>query len=223
MPKILVVEDDESMADIVEDTLTLAHHVVDRVNNGQAALDFLQAYQYDLIVLDWELPGSLAGPEICEQFRAYGGNTPVLFLTGRSALQDKVRGLDTGAEDYLTKPFDVDEFTARIRSLLRRPYESSANSLSYLGVYLDASARTVTVDGETVSLIPSEFALLEFLMKHPDATFKAEWLWQHTQDMHTKYTEDAIRTCVKNLRKKLKQYGSIITNVYGKGYRLGKA
>src|SRR5476649_1812468 len=119
MAKVLVVEDDVGLSRTVKDWLTFEHYLVETANNGRHAMEMLNVYQYDVVVLDWELP-ELTGPEIAKQFRDRGGTTPILLLTGKSSVNEKETGFDSGADDYLTKPFHLKELSLRLRALLRR-------------------------------------------------------------------------------------------------------
>jgi two-component system, OmpR family, response regulator len=177
--------------------------------------------QYDVIVLDWDLPGA-TGVEICTSFRAKGGNTPIIMLTGKSTLRDKEEGLDSGADDYLTKPFHIKELSARIRALLRRPLSVTGNTLKVGDITLCPISYKVTKAEQEVQLLPREFALLEFLMRHPGQVFGAEALLDRVWNSDSEASPDALRTCMKRLRKKIEspEGDSIIKTVHGVGYKL---
>lgn len=221
MSKILIVEDEEDLASQVCDWLVREHHTVEHVNTGSAAIDYLNVGGYDVIILDWLLPG-LTGVEICRKYRASGGKTPILMLTAKSSIEDKEVGLDSGADDYLSKPFHLKELSARIRALIRRSSSQSTNILIAADVLLDPTARTVTKAGQPIHLERKEFNLLEFLMRNANKTFSAEALLDRVWETGSLASPDAIRTYIKALRKKIDNPGqpSMITTVHGVGYKL---
>lgn len=223
MAKILLVEDDEPFALMVAEWLAFDHHSVEIVNSGQEGLSRVHIGSYDIILLDWALP-EIEGIEICKQFRAHGGDTPIIMLTGKDAVPEIEKGLDSGADDYLTKPFNINELSARIRALLRRSSRSQTNTLRVGDLEIDISKYTVTKNGEEIHLLPREFALLEFLMRHPGEVFSGDQLLQRVWHTESDATIEAIRTCVKRLRKKLDseddEEKSIIETIPRVGYRL---
>lgn len=222
MAKIFIIEDDPEIYDNVRDWLQdCENHIVEIADNGKEGLDQLKFYNYDLIILDWDLP-QMSGLEICHEFRKRGGNTPILFLTGKRELINKEAGFDAGADDYLTKPFHVRELAVRVRALLKRPPSVfKANVLSRKHIVLDPAAASVTSNGASVKLNAKEYALLEFFMRHPGQLFSAEALLDRVWKTSSDATTEAITTCVKRLRKKLDIEGqpSIITTMHGLGYR----
>jgi len=221
MAKILIVEDELDLAEPIQESLERQHHVVEIVDNGPEALQCLKVYKYDLVILDWMLPG-LSGKEIAAQYRSTGGITPIIMLTARSSIEDKEAGFDAGADDYLTKPFHLTELHARVRALLRRPHSMAAKVLEIGGLSLDPIARKVTRNGEEIHLLPKEFSLLEFLMRHPNQVFSAEALIDRVWESDTLALPDTIRTHIKTLRKKIDAAGkpSLIVTVHGIGYKL---
>lgn len=221
MAKILVVEDDATLQDNLRDWLTFEHHIVETASNGGDGLELLRFYKYDLVILDWQLP-NMDGIEVCRQFRSLGGSTPVLMLTGKDSIADKEAGLDAGADDYLTKPFHTKELSARVRALLRRPSLFTATLLQVGLLELDPTAHTVRLGGAAIKLIPKEFALLEFLMRHPDQVFSAEILLDHIWESESNASIDTLRTYMKTLRRKITPDGGEcpITTVHGLGYKL---
>ncbi len=204
MAKLLLVEDDIPLAKVIVAWLDTQNYVVDMVHNGEDAQQLLTNYNYDLLILDWELP-DLRGISICKWFRQRGGNTPILFLTGRQDTTSKVEGLETGADDYLTKPFEYLELGARIRTLLRRPagLHSQNATLKAPGLSLNTVSRKVTVGGLEILLTPREFGLLEFLMRHPDTHFSSKALLDSVYPLDSALSEDTVRSCMRTLRKKL--------------------
>ena len=219
MSKILLAEDESLLANEISEWLQHEHHIVEVVGDGLKAQDALSYCQYDVVVLDWMLPG-MSGLDVCKSFRADGGRTPILILTARSSLECKEEGLDAGADDYLTKPFQLKELSARLRSLLRREVVLPTVSLQIADIVLDPKTRTVTKAGAEVHLEPREFNLLEFLFRHPNVTFSAEALIRRVWESYTHVSAETLRAYVKSLRKKLDTEGqsSIIMTVYGSGY-----
>lgn len=221
MAKILIVEDDLQLAALVVRWLQKESHVVEHVDNGGEALQRLRFDSYDLIILDWNLP-EVEGIEILRDFRSRGGRTPVLMLTGRKSIEEKVRGLEVGADDYLPKPFDGRELTARIRALIRRPPVLTSDVLKVGDIELDTKNHTAKRSGVDLKLLPKEFALLEFLMRHPEEIFSATRLLEHVWPSETDSTTEALTSCIKRLRKKIDKPDeeSVIRNVHGAGYGL---
>ncbi len=223
MAKVLVVEDDQVVADLICDFLEEEKYSCEKVHDGQQALAMLQIYSFDLVILDWELPDT-SGPQICKEFRSRGGHTPILFLTGKAAVEDKAVGLDAGGDDYLTKPFHRVELAARIRALLRRQSAIPAETLAVANVTLERSSHKVFHGKEEVALLPREFAVLEYLMVNKDCVLSAESILDHVWESTSDATPDAVRTVVTRLRKKLDTAGepSLITTVYGVGYKVSE-
>lgn len=222
MAKILLVEDDMGLSRMVRDWLTFEHHLVETADNGRDGLDKLQFYQYDLVILDWELP-EMTGIEICKEFRSRGGTTPVLMLTGKGTIGDKESGFEAGADDYLTKPFHMKELSMRLKALLRRGGTAlQGDTLKFRDLVLEPTSHRVTRDGKDLQLLPKEFALLEFLMRHPNQVFSAEALLSRVWASESDTTVDAVSTCIKRLRKKVDMDGqsSVIKTVHGVGYKL---
>jgi DNA-binding response OmpR family regulator len=221
MAKILLVEDDIDLAKTVEEWLSFEHHTIEAVHNGTDAIERLKMCAYDAIILDWNLP-DISGLEICQRFRTQLGVTPIIMLTAKSAISDRETGLDAGADDYLTKPFAMKELSARLRALLRRPHALLTSTLRAKDVELDAAKHMVMRQGKSIDLLPKEFALLEFLMRHPDHVFSGDELLRRVWHADSDATAEAIRTCLKRLRKKLGETedNSIIETIYGVGYKL---
>jgi two-component system OmpR family response regulator len=222
MSKILMLEDEQALADIVMDWLTSQSYMVDHVNLVSDAKLRLKMYQYDLVILDVNLPDG-NGVEVCRDFRGGGGRTPVLMLTGRSKVQEKALGLDSGADDYLTKPFHMDELAARVRALLRRPATFAGAVLTFGDLELNTSTHRVMKSGTEIQLLPKEFALLEFLMKHSGQVFSADALIERIWPTDSEASPDAIRIYITRLRNKIDIKGetSMISTMRGVGYRLG--
>lgn len=221
MARILLVEDDPSMAERIEKWLSFEKHSVQIVEFGGDALQLLKGSPFDVVILDWELP-DVSGIDVCKQYRARGGSAPVLLLTGKSSVDDKESGLDSGADDYLTKPFHPKELSARVRALLRRPAQVAGDVLRVGDLILDTSTFSVTRGGEAVELLPLEFALLEYFMRHPQMVLSLDNLLDRVWPPDSDSSIEAVRTYIKTLRKKLDRKGqpSYLENVHGVGYRL---
>lgn len=219
MAKILIVDDDEILLESLHRWLTAEHHKVDSVSDGSEALEYLKSYSYDLIVLDWQLPG-MEGIEVCRKFRESGGKSFVIMLTGQSEAEQKLRGLNTGADDYMTKPFDTRELIARINACLRRPSDFHGEVLRVGPVVCDVKSRKVTLDKTELKLSPLEYTVLEFFMRHPNEVYSCEALMQRAWTAEDEIALDAVYTCMARLRKKLKmaEGKELIQNIYGVGY-----
>jgi DNA-binding response OmpR family regulator len=221
MAKILVVDDDVDLANSVADLLNMEHHTVETVYTGSEGQDRLRLYSYDAVVLDWDLPG-VKGVDILKDIRNQGNMTPVLMLTGKTTILDKETGLDSGADDYLTKPFNVREFAARMRALLRRASGQTSNILKVRDIELDPITFKVKKLGVEVILVRREFALLEFFMRHPNQVFSAEALLDRVWKSESDSSPEALRTCLTRLRKKIESDADhpLIRTMHGIGYRL---
>lgn len=223
MAKVLVVDDDKSLTTMLKDLLTFDHHSVEVAHDGDDASDKLTVSKYDLLVLDWDLPKS-SGVDICRRLRGKGDLTPILMLTGKDHINDKTTGFEAGVDDYLTKPFHPKEFTARIGALLRRAAGQPSTNLVIRNISVDTLKFRVTKDGTDVELLPKEFAVLEFMMRHPDQVFSCEALLQRvwSSDSHT--GPEAVRSCITRIRKKLEADGDppLIKTVHGVGYKIVK-
>lgn len=221
MAKILVVEDDAELGESYRDWLTQEKHTVEILTDGGEATLRLKTYQYDIIVLDWNLP-KVSGLEICQQYRALAGTTPILMITGKNTVDDKVMGLDAGADDYLTKPFHLKELSSRIRALLRRPTPVLDNTLVVGSLELNSQMRCVKRNGKEIPLLPREFALLEFLMRHPGEIFNPEALLNRIWNSESESSIYTVYTYIKTLRRKIAgdDGKSPIVNVHGVGYKI---
>ena len=221
MAKILVVEDDMDLNELLQIALTARGHQVQMCSRGDDALSMLRVYKYDLILLDWMMP-DVSGIDVCRDYRNMGGKVPILMLTAKGAVEDKERGLDAGADDYLTKPFDNKELAARVRALLRRPGEVASPLLSFGHISLDQSACEVRKNGVPIHVRPKVYDLLEFFMRHPGQVFSANALLERVWMDDSQASSDTVRTHIKLLRKSIKDESSpdLISTVRGKGYVL---
>jgi DNA-binding response OmpR family regulator len=222
MAKILIVEDDPHLSSLIRNLLIAERHVAETAVDGNDALGMLKMFKYDLVVLDWMLPG-MTGNTICQEYRDRGGAAPILMLTSKSSIEEKEAGLDSGADDYLTKPFDPRELLARIRALLRRPQAvTNAKDLLIGELALDTKACKVFKNGVEIKLLPKEFNLLELFMRYPNQVFSPEALLERVWTADSAASFDTVRTYIKTLRKKIDspETGSPIRTVHGVGYCL---
>lgn len=219
--RILLVEDEPHIADFVRRGLTEHGYSVDVATDGEEALAWPSVADFDVIILDVMLP-IRDGVDVCRSLRSSGVRTPVLMLTARDAVEDRVRGLDSGADDYLVKPFAFTELLARIRALSRREPALIGTELRVGDVVMDTAARTAKRGDAEIRLTAKEFAILEYLMRHPDQvlsrTVIAEHVWNYDFDNAT----NVIDVHIKNLRKKVDEgfEPRLIQTVRGAGYRL---
>jgi two-component system copper resistance phosphate regulon response regulator CusR len=218
--QVLVVEDEPLIAEFVASALGREGLRVDVVGDGDAALRAVNAGPYDLLVLDLMLPGR-GGLEVCREIRRADGRTPIIMLTARDALEDKVLGLDSGADDYLTKPFELEELLARVRSLLRRTRPALPERLEIAGLVLDGSAHQVQFNGRPVALTDTEFRLLEHLMRHTGQVCRRQELLEEVWGYHFDPGSNVVDVFVRRLRHKLDPAGCPprIETVRGIGYR----
>ena len=221
---LLLVEDDIRLGDLVARLLGGERHLVERAATGTAALEMADAPGIDAIVLDVGLP-DVSGLDVARRLRSRGSLVPILMLTARDAVADRVAGLDAGADDYLVKPFAVEELSARVRALGRRGRAgapgSAAGLLAAGPVALDETTRIVTVDGLRVDLSPREFALLECLLRHPGQVLSRDQLLDHAWPYDAEVVPGIVDTYVYFLRRKLGPAGGArIETVRGSGYRV---
>jgi len=223
MAKILLIEDDLQLALSIKEQLEKLMHTVEHVCEGREGLDRLRLYSYDVAILDWTLP-ELSGVEVLKSFRDSGGSTPVLMLTGRADVDNRVEGLTSGADDYLTKPFDIRELASRLQALLRRPAGYLPKIVSCGDLEVDMAAKIVRRKGLKLKLLPKEFAVLEFLLRRADHCFNTDDLLTHVWNSESDASEAAVWQTIKRLRTKLDTEGeeSIIVNVKGMGYKIEK-
>lgn len=221
MAKVLVVDDDLELCSAVQNFLSLQGHVVEAAATGEDAMQLLKNFQYDVIVLDWGLPG-IEGDELCKLYRARGGLTPVMFLTGKNNVSFLETGFNAGADDYMVKPFDIRELSARIRGLLRRSNTRYIAQLKVDDVILIPDQRIVKSQGQVVKLRAKECALLEFLLRHPNQVFSAQNLLDAVWTSDSSGTTNSVRTWMGTLRQQLAKLGKedLVKTVLGSGYTI---
>jgi DNA-binding response OmpR family regulator len=220
--RILLVEDERKVASFIARALRENTYAVDVAETGEKALEMATDVHYDAVLLDIRLPG-MNGLEVCRELRQRGVEAPVLVLTARGLTEQKVEGLDAGADDYLTKPFVLAELLARVRALVRRGFHSGNAKLSYADLSLDRHRRRATVGREVIPLTSKEFALLElFLLRAPELVTRSE-IVEHVWDCHFDSETNLVEVYINRLRKKLEEGQSVkmIHTVRGVGYRLG--
>jgi two-component system response regulator QseB len=218
--RILLVEDDGQLGDGIRTGLAQYGHMVDWLKDGQAALRFLKAETFDLIVLDLNLP-KIPGLTVLQEMRANGISTPVLILTARDSIEDRVKGLDSGADDYLTKPFDLGELSARIRALQRRSSNNRAEPIMhYRDVTLDPASLNVTVAQISISVSRREFSLLQKLLENAGQVVSRDVLTQCLYGWGDDVDSNTLEVYIHNLRKKLNV--TFIRTIRGVGYMIEK-
>jgi two-component system, OmpR family, response regulator MprA len=221
--RVLLADDDRAMRDALRRTLTLAGYDVRAAERGQQALAQVAADAPDAVVLDIGMP-DLDGLEVCRRLRRAGNRVPILILTARTAVGDRIEGLDAGADDYLTKPFDVGELKARLRALLRRTTgsEQPPNQLTFAGLRLDSARHGVNIEGNFVELTHTEYQLLELFMLNPRRVLPHALIFDRIWGYDFGPTSNALRVYIGYLRRKLSEAGAqpTIRNVRGVGYAL---
>lgn len=210
MAKILIVEDDLAVSSQLKSWLEKEKYVVDTAADGKEGLELLKIYSYDLAIIDWQLPG-MDGAEICLKLRKEGSLLPILMLTSRSSLDDKIQGLDAGAYDYLVKPCSLVELSARVRALLRRRVPDQEKSFYVGDLEIKLDSHEVMKDGTTVPLSPIEFEVLKLLARHQDNAFSAEAILSRLWADKPKVSKQLVKVHVKNLRKKLAAVNTVVS------------
>lgn len=221
--KVLVVEDDALLRDMVVRWLSSENHNVESSADGQDARQRLGQYSYDIAILDIDLP-FVSGYQLCSEIRAKHASTLVLMLTQKDALTDKVEGFERGADDYLTKPFELIELSLRVKALLKRGRERQDNGMVAGNLRLNRDTFEVRSAGKLIELSESEFALLEFFVKHENQIFSLDALLNRVWTSDSTGTADGVRVCITRLRKKIDTpEHSYIKNVHGVGYKFCSA
>lgn len=222
--RILLVEDDERISQALAEALTDQHYAVDIATDGEEGWDFAEACTYDLILLDVMLP-KLDGISLCQRLRRQGLKTPVLMLTARDTSNDKVMGLDAGADDYVVKPFDLPELAARIRALLRRGSTTLSPILEWENLRLNPNTCDVTYRENLLHLTPKEYSLLELFLRTGGRVLTRSAILDHVWAFEDSPGEETVKVHLRGLRQKLKAAGApanFIETIYGMGYRLNQ-
>ncbi|MEH6625820.1 MAG: response regulator transcription factor [Motiliproteus sp.] len=215
--RLLLVEDDPSLGQGIVDAFSLQGETMDWLTDGRLGLEALRITTFDLVVLDLGLPG-LDGIQLLQQARARGIDTPVIILTARDQVEDRIRGLDAGADDYLIKPFDIAELNARIRALLRRRSGYTSAIISYGDILVDPASRQVTLNNEEISLNRREYSLLLEFLHHPGQVFTRDQLTEQLYGWQEGVESNTVEVHIHHLRKK---FGSqLIKTIRGIGYRI---
>lgn len=221
--RLLVVEDDAKLATSLQERLTKAQYVTDIAMDGNDALSFASTTDYDAIILDVLLPGT-DGLGVCRQLRAAGAVTPILLLTARDAVEDKIAGLDSGADDYLTKPFAYGELLARLRALLRRDATRKDAVLRFSHLALDPSTQAVYWGDRSINLTAREYRILETLVRRPNWIVSKDMIIESVWGFGFSDASNLVEVYIRRLRKKLDEHGAppLIQTVRGAGYRLSE-
>jgi DNA-binding response OmpR family regulator len=220
--RLLLVEDDVQLAESLTEVLEAQRYVVDTVKDGESGWSQMQLMDYDLTLMDVTLP-YLDGIQLCQRLRSHGYEFPVLMLTARDTSQDKVRGLDSGADAYMVKPFDLSELLAQIRALLRRGSSQSAMAFVWDNLSLNPNTYEVSYNRQALRLTPKEFSILELLMRNGRRVLSRSFILESLWSMKSPPDEETVKAHIKSLRNKLKAAGApktFIETVHGVGYRL---
>lgn len=221
--RLLIIEDNNKLLHVLKRSLEKEGYAVDGVEDGEAGLKRIELYrnEYDVAIIDWMLPKK-SGTDICKAMRQAGIGIPVLMLTGRDTTEDKVAGLESGADDYLTKPFSSEELHARIKALVRRPRKAFPDRLSAGDLILDPVTHKVFRGGKEVTLTLKEFCVLEYFMRHPNAVLNREQILDNNWDFEKSGFSNVVDVHVSHLRKKInkRKEAEILETVRGVGYRL---
>lgn len=223
MAKVLLVEDDEELSEVLKHTLAKRGFTVQAVRDGHSALELLRFNHYDVIVLDWMMPG-LSGIDVCKRLRNSGNKSPILMLTARTTDDDTEEGLDAGADDYLTKPFENKVLAARLRALMRRPPVCAEPVITIGDITWEPARGVASRGGEDIHMRPMVAKLFDFFVRHPNQFFTAEALLERVWHDESLATHETVRAHIKLLRKVIDLPGrpSLIETERNRGYRLLK-
>ena len=216
--RILLVEDEAKLGSAVKRGLEQEGYAVDFKSNAEDGLAYAETEDYDVIILDRMLPGGKDGLEICKVLRNQDNNTPILMLTARDAIKDRVQGLGTGADDYLVKPFSFAELVARVKALHRRPQQIVSSIIKIDDITIDTEAKSVATNGKQATLSKKEYSILEYLAFHKGQVISKDKLIQHIWDFDADVLPNTVEVFVRNLRKKLGN--DVIETVRGFGYKI---
>jgi two-component system, OmpR family, response regulator MprA len=216
--RILIIEDDEAILKLLRRSLTHGGYQADTAVDGESGLVLAREHSPDLVILDWMLPG-MDGLEVCQRLRTIG-NVPILMLTAKDTLQDRIMGLDAGADDYVVKPFQLDELLARVRALLRRTQQDRTPVLTFADLVLDTSTRQAIRKGRTISLTAKEYDLLELFMRHPRQVLTREMIFDRVWGYDFGGESNVLDVYIRYLRQKLEGEGEerLLFTVRGVGY-----
>ncbi|MBD2384197.1 response regulator [Cylindrospermum sp. FACHB-282] len=219
--KILLVEDDSITSEILANLLTAHQYQVSLATDGQMALELIEEFEYDLVILDIIIP-KIDGISLCKQLRKQGYETPILLLTAKDKVTEKISGLEAGADDYVTKPFNLEELLARVSALLRRRKYLNHQEIIWENIHFDSVNSRVTYGTQLLHLTPKEYWLLELFLLNPKRIFSRQAILDRLWDFSESPSEGTVSTHIKSLRQKLKAVGAEnpIETVYGLGYRL---
>jgi len=220
--RLLIVEDYKPLQKSLVKGLREAGFAVDFSGDGQEGLWYAKSNEYDVIILDIMLPG-LDGLNILKQLRSIGNKTHIIILTAKDTLEDKIKGLDFGADDYLIKPFAFEELLARVRALIRRNYQQKCNRLTIEDLDIDLNKQQVYRNNQPISLTPREYALLEYLAVRAGQIVTRTDIWEHVYDFNSSASSNVVDVYIGYLRKKFEKQGkaSLIHTIRGRGYMLG--
>ncbi len=218
--RILIIEDDEAIVKVLRRGLAYEGYQVDAALDGETGLSMARDHNPDLVILDWMLPG-MDGLEVAQRMRSVS-NVPILILTAKDTISDRVQGLDSGADDYMVKPFELDELLARVRALLRRTQQDRAPVLNFADLALDTSTRQATRQGRVISLTAKEYDLLELFMRHPRQVLTREVIFDRVWGYDFGGESNVLDVYIRYLRQKLEAEGEprLIHTVRGVGYVL---
>lgn len=217
--KLLIIEDEKQVADNLKEGLEQHRYNIDVAYNGEDGYYLTQGFDYDIIILDLMLP-DIDGEDLCRKLRDDNNQSFILMLTAKKQLDNIIRGLDCGADDYLTKPFEFSELLARIRALLRRSSEHKSNILSVADISLDTEKEEVKTGGGKLQLTKKEYMILEYLLRNKGQLISRNQLLEHAWDRNVDIFTNVVDTHIKNLRKKLGRSGDVLKTIYGSGYRI---
>ena len=219
--RVLVVEDDLDLINLLEEGLTMYGYAVDKATNGEEAIEMAYIENYDIVILDINLPKK-DGFEVLDEIRKFNQEVNIIMLTARSDIDDRVKGLDFGANDYMVKPFDLKELDARMRALLRRKSVTESTILEAGNMKFDTATREAFVDEQKINLTQKETGILEYLFLNKERFVSSEELIDHVWDSNADSFSNSVRVHMSSLRKKIKELSgeNKIQNVIGKGYRI---
>lgn len=217
--RILIIEDDQAILKVLQRGLSYEGYTVDTATEGRSGLMLAREHQPDLVILDWMLPG-MDGLEVCHRMRTANGSIPILMLTAKDAVQDRIQGLDAGADDYLVKPFNLDELLARVRALLRRTQPDRVPILKFADLTLDTGARQAARGDRLVQLTAKEYELLELFLRHPKQVLTREVIFDRVWGYDFGGESNVLEVYVRYLRQKLEEGGEarLLHTVRGVGY-----